>query len=298
MNLDPIILQLLTGLQLGAVFILVALGLTLIFGTLGIANFSHGSLYLIGAYIGLVIAAKIGWVWAILLVPFCLFVVGIIFDRLLLQYFYKRPVTDQILVTFGLALIVQEVARWIFGGTAKQFNIPTWAIVPVNLGNYLPGVKSVYYPPLRLLAIAITIVAVLGLFMLLRYTRFGLMVRAGMRDPEMVRYLGINSTRTFTVVVGLGALLAGIAGVMGGSMFTVSPEEGMLRLVPAFLVVVIGGMGSIIGAVIAGLVMGFAQTLATAIPGLSPYSSVVIYFVAVIVLSLRPRGFFGMKGIG
>ncbi len=298
MTVSSLILSLLTGLQLGAVFILVALGLTLIFGTLGIANFAHGGLYLIAGYTGLVIADQIGWGWALLLTPIILFVVGILFDRFLLQFFYKRPVTDQILVTFGLALIVQEVSRWIFGGTAKQFNVPLWAIIPIDLGKYLPTDASIYYPPLRLLVIGITVLAVVALFLLLRYTRFGLMVRAGMRDPEMVRYLGINSTRVFSIVVGLGAAFAGIAGVMGGSIFTMSPEEGMLRLVPAFLVVVIGGMGSIVGAVIAGLVMGFAQTLTIAIPILSPYSSVVIYVVAVVVLSVRPRGFFGMKGVG
>ena len=227
-----------------------------------------------------------------------MFFVGIVFDRLLLRFFYKRPVTDQILVTFGLALIVQEITRWIFGGTALPFpNIPRWAKIPINLGDYLPGLERAFFPPLRLVIIGLTLAAVVALFILLRYTKFGLMVRAGMRDPEMVRYLGINSTRMFTIVVGLGAFFAGMAGVMGSSIFTISPEEGMLRLVPAFLVVVIGGMGSIIGAVVAGLLMGFSQVITIAL-GFSAFSGVVVYFVAVVVLVFRPRGLFGMKGVG
>ena len=296
MSLDAIFLQLLTGLQLGAVYILVALGLTLIFGTLGIANFSHGALYLIGGYVGYVIAAQLGWIWGVILVPFILFGVGILFDRFLLQFFYKRPVTDQILVTFGLALIIQEIARWIFGGTALQFSVPMWAIFPADISGYIPGVERLRFPPLRLLTIAITLACVIGLYVLLQFTRFGLVVRAAMRDPQMVRHLGINSTRVFTIVVGLGAAFAGIAGMMGGSMFTISPEEGMLRLVPAFLVVVIGGMGSIAGAVLAGLLMGMANIATVAL--YPQFAEVVIYFVAVVVLSIRPRGFFGKKGVG
>lgn len=297
MTLDQIILQLLTSLQLGAVFVLVALGLTLIFGTLGIANFAHGALYLIGAYVGLVISNSIGWPWALIIVPAILFLVGIIFDRVLLQFFYKRAVTDQILVTFGLALIVQETMRWIFGGTTQSFDVPRWARRRINLGDYIPGAESIYYPPSRLIMIGVAILAVIALYVLLRYTKFGLMVRAGMRDPEMVRYLGIDSTRLFTIVVGLGAMFAGLAAVINGPVFGIDPGEGMLRLVPAFLVVVIGGMGSISGAVVAGLLLGFATTLTTASP-FPQYSEVVVYLIAVVVLSIRPRGLFGMKGVG
>ncbi|MCA9838063.1 MAG: branched-chain amino acid ABC transporter permease [Trueperaceae bacterium] len=289
MSFSQFALQLLTGLQIGAIYVLVALGLTLIFGTLGVANFAHGALYMIGAYFGLVVSSQLGWGWAALLVPLGLFGVGILFDRGLLQFFYKRPVTDQILVTFGLAIIIQELARTIFGGTTKPFPAPQWARIPVDIGFG-------YYPPWRLVIIAVTIIVVILLFILLRYTKFGLMVRAGMRDPEMVRYLGIDATRLFTIVVGLGAMFAGVAGIMGGPAYSIEPGSGMAMLVPSFLVVVIGGMGSLVGAVIAGLLMGLAVSFSVIfVPAVS---QVIIYLVAVIVLIVRPRGLFGVEGIG
>ena len=290
MSLAQFSLQLLTGLQISAIYILVALGLTLIFGTLGVANFAHGALYTVGAYAGLVVSAQLGWGWAVILVPLGLFAVGILFDRGLLQFFYKRPVTDQILVTFGLAVIVQELARTFFGGTTRPFPAPSWARVPVELPFGLG-----FYPPWRLVIIAVTAAVVVALFVLLRYTKFGLMVRAGMRDPEMVRYLGIDATRLFTIVVGLGALLAGVAGIMNGPAQSIDPSSGMALLVPAFLVVVIGGMGSLVGAVIAGLIMGLATSFSVVF--FPAISQIIIYLVAVVVLVVRPRGLFGVEGV-
>ncbi|WP_116996237.1 branched-chain amino acid ABC transporter permease [Desertimonas flava] len=286
-DLSEFALQLLTGLQIGAVFVLVALGLTLIFGTLGIANFAHGALYLIAAYAGLEVAEHLGWGWVFVTVPLGLFVVGVVLERGLIRFFYARPVADQILVTFGLALVVQELARVIFGGTTKTFPAPRWAIVPIDIGIG-------YYPPWRLLTIGVTIVTVIAIYVLLRFTRFGLVVRAGMRDAEMVRLLGIDITSRFTLVFGFGALLAAIGGLMGGVSYSVNPESGMAMLVPSFLVVVIGGMGSLPGAVIAGLLMGVAQALS--VLWWPSVSQVMVYFVAVAVLSWRPRGLFGLRG--
>lgn len=288
MQLGDLALQLLTGLQLGAIYVLVALGLTLIFGTLGVANFAHGALYLIAAYLGWVLAAQVSWWLVIVAVPLALFVVGLILERGLIRFFYDRPVTDQILVTFGLAIVVQEIVRWIFTGATQPFPPPQWAFIPMDIGIG-------YYPPWRLVIIAVTVAVVLGLFALLRYTRFGLVVRAGMRDADMTRFLGINISARFTLVFGLGALLAGIAGIMGGPTSAVSPEMGMGILVPSFLVVVIGGMGSIIGAIVAGLLMGEAQALSVLF--YPPISQVIIYMVAAVVLSVRPRGLFGVKGV-
>lgn len=286
-DLSELALQLLTGLQIGAVYVLVALGLTLIFGTLGVANFAHGALYLIAAYAGLEVAASLGWGWVIVIVPLALFVAGVVLERGLIRYFYTRPVTDQILVTFGLALVVQELARMRFGGTTLTFPPPRWAIVPIDI-------KIGFYPPWRLVTIGVTIATVIVIYVLLRYTRFGLVVRAGMRDAEMVRLLGVNVTTRFTLVFGFGALLAAIGGIMGGVSYSVNPESGMAMLVPSFLVVVIGGMGSLPGAVLAGLLMGIAQSLS--VLWWPSISQVVVYFVAVAVLSWRPRGLFGLEG--
>ena len=281
-------LQLLTGLQIGAIYVLVALGLTLIFGTLGVANFAHGALYMVAAYLSWVLAAQVGWWLVIIAVPIAMFVLGMVLERGLIRYFYNRPVTDQILVTFGLALVIQEIMRWFFGGSAHAFKPPLWALIPTDIGIG-------YYPPWRLLIVAVTAAIVIGLFLFLRYTRFGLVIRAGMRDPETLRFLGINITRRFTIVFGLGALLAGIAGVIGGPTSAVYPGVGMAVLVPSFLVVVIGGMGSITGAVVAGLLMGEASSFAIMI--YPPMSQVIIYLVAAVVLSVRPRGLFGVKGV-
>lgn len=288
MNWADIALQMLTGLQLGAIYVLIALGLTLIFGTLGVANFAHGALFMIGAYLTWIFASQVGWWLAIIAVPVVLFVLGAILERGLIRFFYKRPVTDQILVTFGLALVVQEVLRWLFGGTAQPFNPPIWALIPIDIGIG-------YYPPWRLLVIGVAAAAVAALYGLLRFTRFGLVVRAGMRDAETLRFLGINITARFTVVFGIGALLAGVAAIIGAPIRPISPGLGMSVLVPSFLVVVIGGMGSVLGAIVAGLLMGIATSLA--VMYYPPIAQVVIYLVAVIVLSIRPRGFFGVKGV-
>lgn len=288
MGFSELALQLLTGLQIGAIYVLVALGLTLIFGTLGVANFAHGALYLIAAYLGMVISAQMGWWLAVLIVPVVLFVVGIVLERGLIRFFYDRPVTDQILVTFGLALIVQEGARQIFGGTTQPFPPPQWALMPWDIGIG-------YYPPWRLIIVGVTAAIVLAVFAFLRYTRFGLVVRAGTRDAEMPQLLGINITLRFMVVFGIGALLAGVAGLMGGPVTQANPGVGMDMLVPSFLVVVIGGMGSIPGAIVAGLLMGEAVALAVLV--YPPMSQVIVYIVAVVVLSWRPRGLFGVKGV-
>jgi branched-chain amino acid transport system permease protein len=288
MTISSLALQLLTGLQIGAIYVLIALGLTLIFGTLGVANFAHGALFMIGAYLGWLIAAQTGYEIAFVLVPLVLFVLGIALERGLIQFFYQRPVTDQILVTFGLALVLQEAMRWAFGGTTKPFPPPSWALVPMNIGIG-------YYPPWRLVIIGLTLAIVVLLYLFLRFTRFGLVIRAGMRDPEMLRFLGINVTNRFTFVFGLGALLAGFAGVIGGPTTAVNPEVGMAMLVPSFLVVVIGGMGSLPGAILAGLLMGEAVSLAVLV--YPPIAQVIVYIVAAVILLWRPRGLLGIRGV-
>jgi branched-chain amino acid transport system permease protein len=288
MNAANLSLQLLTGLQIGAIYVMIALGLTLIFGTLGVANFAHGALFMIGAYLGYVVAeATNHWV-AFIAVPPAVFLVGIVIERTLVRFFYNRPASDQILVTFGLALVLQELMRWIFGGTNLPYGTPPWATVPVDIGIG-------YYPPWRLVIVGVTAAAVLGLFLLLRYTRFGLVVRAGMRDPEMLGFLGIDVPKRFTLVFGLGALFAGIAGVIGGPITGVTPDIGMAVLVPSFLVVVIGGMGSLAGAVISGLILGEAVSLSVLI--YPPSTQIIVYLIAAVVLLWRPRGLLGVKGV-
>jgi branched-chain amino acid transport system permease protein len=312
--LDPnsLFLLILTGLQKGAIYALIALGLTLIFGTLGVVNFAHGALFMIAAYLTLVVGSQVGFIPAILIVPILLFAIGIIMERGLIRYFYDRPHTDQILVTFGLAIVIGEVMKVIFGANALPTQLPSWgegqvlfyeaaANVPDNPffnkmwqipAPFLDG--NVFFSKWRALLIFISLIVVGGLFALLQFTRFGLVVRAGMRDPLMLRFLGINITQKFTLVFGLGALLAGIAGVFGYPVSGVNPEVGMNWLVPSFLVVVIGGMGSLSGALLAALLLGMALSFS------AEYSSIqqiAIYLVAVVVLLVRPRGLLGQKGV-
>ena len=292
---NSIFLQLLTGLQLGAIYMLIALGLTLIFGTLGVVNFAHGALFMVGAYVGVVIANSIGFLWALLLVPVILFVFGVVMERGLIRYFYDRPHTDQILVTFGLALVIQEALKWGFGANNIPFPLPDWGSGVVMMHEYLPFLEGfVAYPKWRLILVSVALVTVGALFALLQFTRFGLVVRASMRDPEMLRFLGVNVTLRFSIVFGLGALIAGLAGLFGGPVAQVHPEVGMHFLVPSFLVVVIGGMGSLPGAVVAALVLGMALSFSAEY---SAIQQIIIYLVAVVVLLVRPRGLLGQKGV-
>ena len=309
MTFNGVFLQLLTGLQLGAIYALLALGLTLIFGTLGVVNFAHGALYLIAAYAAVVLAAHTGFLLAILLVPLILFVIGIIAERGLIRFFYDRPHTDQILVTFGLAVVIQELLRWMFGSNNIPFALPSWgtgqvifyglsAQVPEAIPGFrmpMPGISGfVFFPTWRLLLVVVSVGTVAALFALLQLTRFGLLVRAGMRDPEMLRFLGVNVTQKFAIVFGLGAAIAGVAGVFGGPITQVSPEVGMAILVPSFLVVVIGGMGSLPGALIAAILLGMALAFSAQYAAMQ---QIIIYLLAVVVLLIRPRGLLGQKGV-
>lgn len=295
MDINSVFLQVLTGLQLGAIYALIALGLTLVFGTLGVVNFAHGALYLTAAYLTVIIVENVSYAAAIILVPLLLFAVGLALERGLIRYFYWRPHTDQILVTFGLAIVVEELFKWIFGANNLPFSLPSWGSGVAFLHNYVPFLEGfVVFPKWRLILIIVSLLTVGALFALLQFTRFGLVVRAGMRDSEMLRFLGVNTRQRFAIVFGLGALIAGIAGVFGAPVTQVSPGVGMGLLVPSFLVVVIGGMGSLTGALLAAVLLGMALSFSAQIAAIQ---QIAIYLVAVVVLLVRPRGLLGQKGV-
>jgi branched-chain amino acid transport system permease protein len=295
LSINALFMQLLTGLQMGSIYVLIALGLTLIFGTLGVVNFAHGALYLVAIYLAVSINDAMGFGFALILVPAILFVLGIIMERGLIQHFYNRPHTDQILVTFGLAIVIQELIKWVFGANNIPFAIPSWGNGIIMMHEWFPFLEGfVVYPKWRMILVAVSIVTVAAVFALLHLTSFGLVIRAGMRDPEMLQFLGVNINRRFMIVFGLGSLIAGIAGVFGGPVTQVSPEVGMHLLVPSFLVVVIGGMGSLGGAVLAGLLIGMAQSFTAHDINLS---TIIVYLITVIVLLVRPRGLLGAKGV-
>ena len=299
---------LINGLQQGAIYVLVAIGLSIILGTLKFVNFAHGALYLVGTYAGLFITLEVqltggklmewgytelglGWGFlpALIIVPLFVFLVGILMERFVARPFYDRPDTDQILLTFGLAIVVQELFKILFGGQSYNFARPAWASGPVSV----PVIGS--FPQWRLYVLGITAALVVGVYLLIEYTDFGLVVRAGTRDAEMVQLLGIKITRPYLMVFGVGAALAGIAGVVGGPLYAVNPNIGTEVLVPAFLVVVIGGVGSITGAVLGGILIG--ETLAILVAVAPQWSQVGIYVLAAVVLLARPQGLLGVEEV-
>ena len=316
--LSDTIVILLNGFQQGAIYVLLAVGLSIILGTLKFVNFAHGALYLVGLYVGLLVSQEIsltngkladwgfsqigldlGFLVALVIVPLFVFAIGLLMERFVARPFYDRADTDQILLTFGIAIAVQELFRVLFGGQSLPFDQPGWASGPVSL----PVVGN--FPQWRLWVIAITAILVLVVYALIEFTDFGLIVRAGTQDAEMVRLLGVKITRPYIVVFGIGAALAGIAGVVGGPLNPVNPNVGTDILVPAFLTVVIGGLGSIRGAVLGGLTLGMTQAFLIqwnlVIPalginyGFSQWSQVGIYAIAAVILLVRPQGLLGSE---
>jgi len=300
----------LNGLQQGAIFALLGIGLTIILGTMKFLNLAHGALYLIGGYAGMVVVREtslnegilfstgttsigfgLGFVAAVVLVPVVGFVVGVAMERWVAEPFYDRPETDQLLVTFGLALIVQELVKGTFGGNTFQ-PVPPQEILGITVTGpvVLPIVGA--YPQWRLYLVAIAILVIALTWLVIERTDFGLVVQAGTQDSEMVRILGIKINRSYSLVFGLGAALAAFAGLIGVSIQTLSPQIGLERaLIPAFLVLVVGGAGSVVGAIVGGFVLGITIAAMTTIA--SQWAQIVLYGVAALVLLFRPEGLYG-----
>jgi branched-chain amino acid transport system permease protein len=268
----------------GLVYVAIALGLTIVFGMLRLVNFAHGAFYAIGAYVGLVVAEHYGFAAGLIVAPLAVALFAVVFDRVLLRFFYDKEPTAQILVTFGVAIVVQETLRVIFGGTTRTVDIPAALSVPFNLG-------FTEYPAYRL-AFAVGIVAIVVLvWLFIERTNYGLIVRAGIRDRTMVQLLGGNVALASTIVFALGAGLAGLVGAAASPIYSVDPDTGFSFLVPSFVVVVIGGLGSFWGAVLGGLIVGELQSVTTLV--LPAASDVVIYVAMALVLLVRPSGLLG-----
>ncbi|MEM9356351.1 MAG: branched-chain amino acid ABC transporter permease [Pseudomonadota bacterium] len=339
--MDAILLQILNGLDKGGAYALIALGLTLIFGTLGVVNFAHGALFMLGAFCAVTLNKlltleqvvldpnkKTAWgtpleirtpyveTWfgdfgaflvdysvpsAILLAIPVMLILGVAMERGLIRFFYKRPHADQILVTFGLAIIVQEIIKAQFGANPIPQAAPAAVAGSADLGAALgfdPG--TVVYPYWRIVYLFFSMTIIGLVFAFLQFTTYGMVVRAGMADRETVGLLGINIQQRFTVVFGLAAVVAGLAGVMYTPILPPDYHMGMDFLVLSFVVVVVGGMGSLPGAVAAGFLLGVLQSFASMnevkqlLPGID---QIIIYLVAVVVLLVRPRGLMGRKGV-
>ncbi len=335
--MDAILIQILNGLDKGGAYALIALGLTLAFGTLGIVNFAHGALFMLGAFGAVSVQQlltiskrvkdesitffdaykeipylEIWWgdtgrmiidyavpLSILFVIPFML-LVGVLMERGLIKHFYKRTHADQILVTFGLAIVLQELVKAYFGANPIPTPAPDVVSGSAPVGAFFGLGEDLVYPWWRLIYLLASGVIIFAVFAFLKFTTFGMVVRAGMADRETVGLLGINVQRRFTIVFGLAAVVAGVAGAMYAPILPPDYHMGMDFLVLSFVVVVVGGMGSLEGAVAAGFLLGILQSFASMnevksiIPGID---QIIIYLVAVVILLVRPRGLMGREGV-
>ena len=280
--------QLFNGLALGALLALIASGLTIIYGTLGVLNLAHGAMFMLGGYAGYVAWQATGsFLAAVATGTLALGVLGIVVERLIIRYFYARPHEDQLLVTFGLAICIIEGVRFFFGSESRSVPSPEAVSGIVSLGFAM-------YPMYRIVLMGIVAVALLALFIVLYRTRLGMIVRAGIEDPVMVDSLGINVYRVFMVVFGIGSMAAGFAGIVNAPVASLTPDVGEAILVQTFVVVVIGGVGSFPGAILGGLIAGEIISLTSMVnPG---YAYVMLFAAMTLVLVLRPHGLLGTPG--
>ncbi|TLP49315.1 MULTISPECIES: branched-chain amino acid ABC transporter permease [Cohaesibacter] len=340
--MDAIILQILNGLDKGSAYALIALGLTLIFGTLGVVNFAHGALFMLGSFCAVTLQKLLSlsfivvdpskkdflgnplkvekpyvvdWFgeaagntivnWsvplAILFAIPVMLLVGYVMERGLIKHFYKRPHADQILVTFGLAIVIQEIVKYFFGANPIPTPAPDIFKGSLDFGVMIGFAENtIIYPYWRLVYFLFSASIIAVVFAFLQFTTFGMVVRAGMADRETVGLLGINIDKRFTIMFGIAAAVAGLAGVMYAPINSPNYHMGMDFLVLSFVVVVVGGMGSLPGAVLAGFLLGVLESFASMnevksiIPGID---QIIIYLVAIIILLTRPRGLMGRKGV-
>jgi branched-chain amino acid transport system permease protein len=287
-TLSQFLSQAFNGIAFGSLLALISSGLTIILGALGVLNFAHGAMFMLGAYAAFVVLTQGGsFVLALAGGAALLFVIGVVLEQGLIRTYYSRPPEDQILVTFGLGIMMVEAVRYAFGGMSQRVPLPSW-------GNGIENLGFFFYPLYRIEAMGIVAVLLLGFYLLLYRTRIGLVVRAGIEDPLMVSLLGLSVRSVFLFVFALGAVAAGVAGVIYSPLAAVIPDMGEPFLVQSFVVVVIGGLGSFPGAVVGGIVVGELLSLTTLFN--PAYAQAAIYAVMVLVLLVRPRGLFGAQG--
>jgi branched-chain amino acid transport system permease protein len=281
--------QVFTGLVLGGIFVLLATGLSLIFGLMTVVNFAHGSLYMLGAYFGFFLLGLTRNFWLSLVVaPLMVFVLGLVIERLLVRPLYGRSVDDPLLLTFGLSLVMVEAVRITWGKIGLTVDPPRALAGAVDLG-------FMTFPLYRFFVVGVTALVLLGLWLFLEKTNVGLIIRAGSRDPLMVQALGLDLGRVWFLVFGIGAGLAGLAGILAGPMRPVYPEMGITMVIESFVVVVVGGMGSLLGAVVAGVLIGEVVSLTTLFA--PKLSEIMVFVVMAVVLLVRPSGLFGETGL-
>lgn len=284
-----LMLQLLTGLALGAVYALLAIGLSLIFGMLTVVNFAHGAFFMVGAFLGVYFLTVTGSFWfSLVLTPIAVGAIGLLCERFLVRPLYGRGIDYPLLLTFGLSYVLVEAMRVIFGIEGLPTSTPAELRGVVNVGFGM-------FPLYRLFLIAATAVIVLALWLFIEKTRYGLIIRAGSRDNEIVRVLGIDIAKIWLLVFGLGTAIAGLSGLLAAPTRAVNPEMGIPVLAESFVVTVVGGMGSLVGAVVAGMLVGVVFSMTSLFA--PEYAELSIFVLMAVVLLVRPQGLFGKAGL-
>ncbi|MDE3121787.1 MAG: branched-chain amino acid ABC transporter permease [Paracoccaceae bacterium] len=306
MSFTLFLIQCLNGLQYGTMLFLIAAGLTLVFGVMGFINLAHGVQYMVGAYLAFAYLHLTGSFWiAALLSMVTALVFGLALEFLVFRHLYGRDHLDQVLATFGIILFLNELAKVIFG--PATLSIP----VPELLSGSIPLTAELRYPVYRLATIGAGIAVAGLLYIVVSHTRVGMLIRAGATTPQMVSALGVNIERLFMIVFGVGAMLAGFAGVIAAPIFAIEPGMGDNILIVAFVVIIIGGIGSIRGAFLAGLLVGLIDTLGRSLATMATASvfppsmadqigpalaSMLIYILMAAILIFRPKGLLPAKG--
>ncbi|MEI9406033.1 branched-chain amino acid ABC transporter permease [Mesorhizobium argentiipisi] len=278
--------QLLVGLINGSFYAMLSLGLAVIFGLLRIINFAHGALYMLGAFIGylLLVHLGIGYWPALVLVPLIVGLFGMAVERLALSHLYRLDPLYGLLFTFGLALVIEGVFRYYYGVSGNPYAVPTLLAGGTNLG-------FMFLPNYRGWVVAASLIVCIGTWLLIEKTRLGSYLRAATENPELVQAFGVNVPLLLTLTYGLGAALAGLAGILAAPVYQVSPLMGSDIIIVVFAVVVVGGMGSILGAIVTGYMLGLAEGLTKVF--YPEASNLVVFVIMAIVLLLRPAGLFG-----
>lgn len=289
MSLDLVLQQVVTGLALGAVYVLVSVGLSLIFGLLTVVNFAHGAIFMFGAYAGIRVLEHTGSFLAACIGAMVVSgSVGAVSERFLVRPLYGRGIDYPLLLTFGISYILVDVARLLYGREGLSVELPEAMEGGVDLGFG-------YFPLYRLALIAFTLLLLTALWFAIERTRWGLIIRAGAHDPFILRALGVDVSKVWMVIFALGSALAGLAGILAAPLRGATPEMGDGVLVAAFVVTVVGGMGSLVGAVVAGFALGVAVSLTTLFA--PAFSELSLFICMTLVLLVRPSGLFGRASV-
>ena len=282
-----IIAQAFNGLVLGMIYVLLAMGLSIVWGMMDIINFAHGLFFALGAYLAYTVGTVTGSFWlCLLIVPPATGLIGILLERVLLRRLYGENILYQILMTFGIALAGREAIILIYNPIGKRFSPPE-ALIGVF------SVAGTFFPIYRVFVVVLAGLLTVGMWLFIEKTRYGSIIRAGTENSDMVSCLGINISRVFTLIFGLAMAIAGLSGVLAAPMRGIEPIMGDLILGICFAVVVIGGMGSFVGAILGGLIVGLSQSLITLI---MPSASIfIVFLVMAAILLVRPRGLLGIR---